>query len=496
MGILTFHSVAFGQDIVENRLEGTGKKLPADSASSRKLDDFADLFDDGYWKQLGGTVYGSNHFDASGTAVAISKDGDIIAIGSPFHSQNGTKSGCAKVYIYTNNQWKQRAETIYGEDSEGEFGSSLDLNSDGNILAVGAPMNNGVGTHGGSVKVYEYDEVEVAGKLVTAWRQMGQEINGENERDYSGAAISLSDDGKTLAIAANKNTGVNGALSGHVRVFQFSHNGWNQMGNDIDGSGPAALFGTSVSLAGSGNVVAIGAPKYRQTGQTQVFRYVGLTKTWDQLGNSISGELPYEESGSSIAISQYGLTVAIGSPEYGVNTRKGAARIYQWSDATLQWFQLGETIYGENDDDRFGTSLALSANGRIVAVGAPMHKNGSTSSTSSTYATGQTAIYTYMPWSSSWVLVDKGIDGEAGDYFGTSVALSYDGRTAVVGAPGEDFGQSRVDAGSVSVYQWVTDAITPNPTPAPTTPRNVGNTLKSIMGPGAIITILFFQLMI
>lgn len=482
--VLTLHSAALGKGTVENQVQDTRKnnKLPS---ASRKLDNFADLFDDGYWKQLGGKVYGSNHFDASGTAVAISKNGDIIAIGSPFHPQNGTKSGCAKVFMYANKQWTQRGETIYGEGSEDEFGSSLDLNSDGKILAVGAPMNDGVGPHGGSVKVYEYDEVEVGGKLLSAWRQMGEEINGESQRDYSGAAISLSDDGKTLAIAANQNTGEKGALSGHVRVFHFSNSGWSQMGNDIDGPGPTALFGTSVSLAGSGNVVAIGAPKYGQTGQTRVYRYVELTKTWDQLGNGISGELPYELSGASISISQYGLTIAIGAPEYGVDTRKGAARIYQWSDAALQWFQLGKSIYGENDDDRFGTSLALSANGRIVAVGAPM--NGKNNGTM--YAAGHTLIYTYMPWSSSWVLVDKSIDGNAGDLFGTSVALSYDGRTAIIGAPGEDYSTSRVDSGSAGVYQWVEGASsTPKPTPAPT--NNKGKTLNSIIVPGTMVMIV------
>jgi hypothetical protein len=47
------------------------------------------------------------------------------------------------------------------------------------------------------------------------WRQVGLDIDGEAEYDYSGSAVSLSADGKVVAIGAIHN----GYYSGHIRVY-------------------------------------------------------------------------------------------------------------------------------------------------------------------------------------------------------------------------------------------------------------------------------------
>ena len=49
--------------------------------------------------------------------------------------------------------------------------------------------------------------------------------------------LSLSSDGKTVAIGAPYNNGGNGLWSGHVRVYQYNINSdeWKKIGQDIDG---------------------------------------------------------------------------------------------------------------------------------------------------------------------------------------------------------------------------------------------------------------------
>ena len=43
--------------------------------------------------------------------------------------------------------------------------------------------------------------------VTSQWDRMGQDIDGETRNDYSGESVSLSGDGKTLAIGAYGNDG-------------------------------------------------------------------------------------------------------------------------------------------------------------------------------------------------------------------------------------------------------------------------------------------------
>jgi len=53
----------------------------------------------------------------------------------------------------------------------------------------------------------------------TDWAQLGEDIDGEDASDQSGASVALSADGTRLAVGAYVNGGVNGDFSGHARVY-------------------------------------------------------------------------------------------------------------------------------------------------------------------------------------------------------------------------------------------------------------------------------------
>ena len=53
----------------------------------------------------------------------------------------------------------------------------------------------------------------------TDWAQLGEDIDGEDASDQSGASVALSADGTRLAVGAYVNSGVNGDSSGHARVY-------------------------------------------------------------------------------------------------------------------------------------------------------------------------------------------------------------------------------------------------------------------------------------
>ena len=88
----------------------------------------------------------------------------------------------------------------------------------------------------------------------------GQDIDGKGNGDHSGISVSLSKDSRTVAIGAHYN-GENGFRSGHVRVSSYNSTNpkWIEIGQDIDGENGGDRSGSSVSLSENGLTVAIGA---------------------------------------------------------------------------------------------------------------------------------------------------------------------------------------------------------------------------------------------
>ena len=83
------------------------------------------------------------------------------------------------------------------------------------------------------------------------WRLMGGSINGSAAFDFSGSAISMSQDGTRVAIGASLSDGTSKKNAGHVRVFGWDSgsSSWDQVGADIDGEGALDQFGRAVSLS-------------------------------------------------------------------------------------------------------------------------------------------------------------------------------------------------------------------------------------------------------
>ena len=380
--------------------------------------------------QVGSDIDGETGGDSSGSAVALSSDGSVVAIGAYGNDDAGTAAGHVRVYQWDGTAWTQRGDDIDGEAAGDRAGFSVALSSDGTTVAVGAHMNDGNGVDSGHVRIYQWDG--------TAWTQLGTDIDGEADNNYSGASVSLSSDGTIVAIGAPDNSG-NGDDAGHVRIYQWDGTAWTQLGTDIDGEAALDLSGSSVSLSSDGTTVAIGA--YRNddagdnAGHVRIYQWDGTA--WTQLGTDIDGEAALDVSGASVSLSSDGTTVAIGA--YGNNNSTGHVRIYQW-DGTA-WTQLGTDIDGEAADDQAGISVSLSSDGTIVGVGA-YGNNGNG------YASGHVRIHGWN--GTAWTQLGTDIDGEAAyDSSGVSVSLSSDGSIVAIGAAGNN-------AGHVRVYSIVT----------------------------------------
>ena len=195
--------------------------------------------------------------DQSGYSVSLSSDGTTVAIGALWNDGNGSYSGHVRIYAWNSatSAWEQQGADIDGEAAGDESGWSVSLSSDGTTVAIGAYGNDGNGSNSGHVRIYAWNSA------TSAWEQQGADIDGEAAGDQSGYSVSLSSDGTTVAIGANRNDG-NGSNSGHVRIYAWNSatSAWEQQGADIDGEAAGDQSGWSVSLSSDGTTVAIGAP--------------------------------------------------------------------------------------------------------------------------------------------------------------------------------------------------------------------------------------------
>ena len=397
--------------------------------------------------QLGQDIDGEGNGDQSGASVSISSDGSIVAIGALFNGGNGVQSGHVRVFQFnnSNNTWNQIGQDIDGEAAGDSSGSSIAISSDGSIVAIGAQTNSGNGVQSGHVRIFQFNNSN------NTWNQIGQDIDGEAISDFSGKSVSLSANGAIVAIGASGNDG-NGNNSGHVRVFQFNNNNniWNQIGQDIDGEAITDFSGQSVSLSNDGSIVAIGANNNGiGRGHVRIYKFNVDNNLWSQVGQDIDGKADGDQSGQSVSISANGSIVAIGAP-LNRNSR-GLVRVYQFNLANNSWAQIGQDIEGEDQGDRSGTSISLSENGSILSIGANQNDgNGILSGHVRMYRFNESNTRGIFN-SGTWTQIGQDIDGEAADdRLGQSVSLSSDGSIVAVGATRND-GNGLV-SGHVRVY--------------------------------------------
>ncbi len=299
--------------------------------------------------------------DLSSYSVSLSDDETILAVGTYQDNNNSKKSGCVRIYKKNSGAWNQIGNNINGEAIGDWSGYSVSLSGNGTTVAIGAKHNSGRnGKNSGHVRVYKSN----AG----VWEQVGGDIDGEMQGDWSGYSVSLSQDGTTLAIGAVLNSD-NGKHSGHVRVYRNTSGKWSQVGQDINGRAAKDYFGASVSLSNDGQMVAIGAHQGGiSSGYVSVYKNV--SGIWEQIGKDIVGLPTSSFSGWNISLSNNGAAISIASYNNGKEKRYAYVRTYH--NTSNSWVQQGADI----DDKIAGYNLSgfntmsLSNDNTITLIGA------------------------------------------------------------------------------------------------------------------------------
>jgi hypothetical protein len=206
-------------------------------------------------------------------------------------------------------------------------------------------------------------------------------------------------------------------------VYEWSSAGWVQRGADIDGEAPGDENGRSVALNADGAILAVGAPFNAGNGfgSGHVRVYEWSSAGWVQRGADIDGEAPGDENGWSVALSADGAILAVGAPfNAGNGFGSGHVRVYEWSSAG--WVQRGADIDGEAPGDANGGSVALSADGAILAGDGYLNDDGGTSS-------GHVRVFWWpssAPPAASSIMVSPGCSAilyEADDFSGAETPI-------------------------------------------------------------------------
>jgi hypothetical protein len=412
------------------------------------------------WIQVGVDIDGEAAGDRSGVDTSINADGTILAIGAIFNNGiNGDNSGQARVFKNQGGSWVQLGNDIDGA-AEGDQLSSVCLSADGSIVATGLSKNDTNGTNSGQVRIFKYQG--------ESWVQLGAELNGKNEWDSFGWSLSLSDDGLTIAInGLNNDTGPN--YAGYVKIFNYQEGNWVQIGNEIIGEAEedysGYTLGNSISLSADGSVVAIGSSKNdgngNESGHVRVFK--NISNNWIQIGNDIDGEAEGDKSGYSVSLNTDGSIIAIGAPQNdGNGDKSGHVRVFK--NLSNNWVQIGDDIDGEAIEDLSGVSISINNNGQVLAIGAIGNNGNGVDS-------GQTRVF--INQYDHWVQIGNDIDGEAADDLsGFCVSLDESGSTVAIGAyrndgNGDESGHVRVyNTNFLSNSEFSFDEISfyPNPT--------------------------------
>ncbi len=387
-------------------------------------------------KQIGVDIIGDANNDQFGTSVTLSGDGLTMAIGGPKHGILGSGGiGHVEIWRRVDDSWVYDTE-ILGEFGLDNAGSAISLSYDGTTLAIGAENNDaGPGSNSGHVRVFRDNGA--------TWQQVGSAILGEASYDLSGSAVSLSASGNTVAIGASKND-ANGGDSGHVRVYENISGTWTQVGTDIDGEATGDLSGSYVAMSADASIVAVGAHANDSNGNNSghVRIYQNNGGTWTSIGE-ITG-VAADDLAGAISLSSDGRTIAVGARENddGPGNNSGHVRMFNYDGSS--WNQVGDAILGSADSDHSGYSVALSGDGKTVAIGAKGHDDGANGNA------GQVRVYHNE--NGIWTLVTTQVGSALSDELGVSVALSDDGRTLAAGA-----WQTPADAGYVRAFQLAPD---------------------------------------
>lgn len=234
--------------------------------------------------------------------------------------------------------------------------------------------------------------------------------------------------------------------AGQVLIFDLApdRRSWNQLLPSLGGIVAEDRFGSTLALSSDGRIVAASSPNNNDSpGSLSIFRECGWCDTgWEQLGRTLVGQESQDQFSFSTALSSSGMRLVVGAQQS--DSGPGYVQVFDYNGT--EWSQVGQTILGESHYENFGGSVSLSSGGSILACAARKANNN----------TGLVRIFHLEEFSNdtgpvyTWKELGGSLFGSAeGDEFGVSVTVSEGGERIVVGAS-----QGLTGSGYVRIFNF------------------------------------------
>ena len=378
--------------------------------------------------------------DYFGTSVSISSDGLTAIVGARGDDDKGSFSGSAYIFNYDNisDTWTQTTKLLASDGEPFDYlGFSVTISGDGLTAIVGVYGDDDNGSFSGSAYIFNYAN--------GTWTQTTKLLASDGApSDYFGYSVSISNDGLTAIVGAYRDDD-NGSGSGSAYIFNYANGTWTQTTKLLASDGaPSDFFSISVSISNDGLTAIVGAylddDDGSNSGSAYIFNYDNISDTWTQTKLLASDAAPGDTFGTSVSISNDGLTAIVGA--YGDDdngSNSGSAYIFNYDNISDTWTQTKLLASDGAPGDQFGkAAVSISGDGLTAIVGSSGDDdNGSNS--------GSAYIFNYDNISDTWTQTKLlASDRASGDSFGNSLSISNDGLTAIVGAVGDDSGKGSV----------------------------------------------------
>jgi hypothetical protein len=382
--------------------------------------------------------------DNFGWSVALSSDGTTALIGAIDEDSGNTDNGAAYVFTRSAGTWTEQAKLLASDRASSDFfGSSVALSSDGNTALIGAEGKD-------IFTDKDFGAAYVFTRTAGTWTQQQKLVVLDNNTDeFFGNSVALSSDGNTALIAAEGDDTSRGA----AYIFTRSGGTWTEQQRlTAIGRANSDFFGWSVALSSDGLTALIGAigedtSPNTNNGAAYVFTLTG--GVWTQQQELLASDRSsFDNFGISVALSADGLTAIIGASGETTSPTSGQGAAYVFTRSAGTWTEQAKLLASDRaTDDDFGHSVAISADGNTVIIGAYIEDTSPN--------TNNGAAYIFTRSGSTWTQKAKLIASERAnsDQFGRSVSLSSDGLTAIVGAWLKDTSPN-TDQGAAYIYNF------------------------------------------
>jgi hypothetical protein len=359
---------------------------------------------------------------ADGTTLAVStphEDGGAPGVNGDQRDESAWDSGAVYVFVRSGRSWTQQAYIKPSNtQSSDKFGFAVALSGDGRTLAVGATLEDsgarGIEGNQRDNAASSAGAVYVFVRSGTNWSQEAYiKASNADEGDQFGWSVALDHDGTTLAVGAQSE----GSAAAGVN------------GNEADNSAPDA--GAAYVFVRRGTTWTQQA--YIKASNAQGGDRFGFCLALSGDGNTL-GVCGYDEDGGARGVNGAIDEGAPGSGAAYVFVRRGTT----WAQEA--YVKASNTIR----NSAFGSSVALSADGRTLAVAAADEDSLSRGidgdqSSPVTDEGSAGAVYVFGRTNGVWRqhAYVKSFNIGPTDLFGIRLALSRDGSVLAVGAPGQ-----------------------------------------------------------